>query len=186
MGGVTAQDIGLQTWQTPTERRAASSGSGVGLALVFRKFRSGDGDYRTAALTFINWDCTTHCRAAGRAMQGGRNATEKGSKMTVYVAEISGRGIAAFNASNDIEAEGYLANKAFLRDLVVLQNQGRSLWDGASQIHKRIASPTEAETWQAGRTSKDEHPFVFLIPVVDPSSFDDDDDSDHDSDHERD
>ena len=103
--------------------------------------------------------------------------------MTVYVAEISGRGIAAFNAANDIEAEAHLANKAFLRDLVVLQNQGRSLWDGLSQIQKRIASPAEAETWQAGKTSDDEHPFVFLIPVVDPSSFDDDDD---DSDHDRD
>ena len=103
--------------------------------------------------------------------------------MTVYVAEISGRGIAAFNAANDIEAEAHLANKAFLRDLVVLQNQGRSLWDGVSPIQKRIASPTEAETWQAGRTSNDEDPFVFLVPVVDPSGFDDDDD---DSDDDRD
>ena len=107
--------------------------------------------------------------------------------MTIYVAEISGRSIAAFNAANDIEAEAHLANKAFLRDLVVLQNQGRSLWDGVSQIQMRLASPEEAETWQAGKTSDDEHPFVFLVPVVDPSSFDDDeDDSDHDSDHDRD
>jgi hypothetical protein len=110
--------------------------------------------------------------------------TQKGSKMTVYVAEISGRGIAACSASNDTEAEAHLANKAFLRDLVVLQNQGRSLWDGVSKIQKRIASPSEAETWHAGRTSDDEHPFVFLVPIVDPSSFDDD--SDHDSDDDRD
>ena len=107
--------------------------------------------------------------------------------MTVYVAEISGRGIAAFNAANDTEAEARLANKAFLRDLVVLQNQGRSLWDGVSLIQMRIASPEEAETWQAGKTSDDEDLLVFLVPVVDPSSFDDDeDDSDHDSDHDRD
>ena len=105
--------------------------------------------------------------------------------MTVYVAKISGRGIAAFNAANDIEAEAHLANKAFLRDLVVLQNQGRSLWDGVSEIQMRIASPAEAETWQAGKTSDDKDPFVFLIPVVDPSSFDNDDDDD-DSDPDRD
>ncbi len=79
--------------------------------------------------------------------------------MTVYVAEISGRGVAAFNAANDIEAEAQLANK-YLRDLVVLQNQGRSLWDGVSQIQMRLASPGEAETWQAGKTSDDEDPFV--------------------------
>ena len=90
--------------------------------------------------------------------------------MTVYVAEISGRGIAAFNAANDIEAQAHLANKSFLRDLVVLQNQGRPLWDGVSQIQMRLASPEEAETWQAGKTSDDEDPFVFLVPVVDPSS----------------
>jgi hypothetical protein len=102
--------------------------------------------------------------------------------MTVYVAEISGRGIAAFNAANDIEAEAHLANKVFLRDLVVLQNQGRSLWDGVSHIQIRLASPAEAETWQAGKTSDYEDPFVFLIPVVDPSSFDDGDDSDNDRD----
>jgi hypothetical protein len=107
--------------------------------------------------------------------------------MAVYVAEISGRGIAAFNAANDIEAEAQLADTAFLRDLVVLQNQGRSLWDGVSQIQVRIASPGEAETFQAGKSSDNEDPFVFLVPVVDPSSFDDDDDdSDHDYDHDSD
>ena len=102
--------------------------------------------------------------------------------MTVYVAEISGRGIAAFNAANDIEAEAHLADKAFLRDLIVLQNQGRSLWDGVSQIRMRKSSPEEAETWQAGKTSDDENPFVFLVPVVDPSSdrFDDDDEDNDD------
>jgi len=70
--------------------------------------------------------------------------------MTVYVAEISGRGIAAFDAANDIEAQAQLADKAFLADLYVLQNEGRSLWDGVSEIHVRRAFPAEAETWQAG------------------------------------
>jgi len=103
--------------------------------------------------------------------------------MTVYVAEISGLGVAAFEATNDIEAAGHLANQAFRRDLIVMQNGGRPLWDGVSPIQMRRASTEEVETWQAGHTPDD--PFVFLVPVVDPSSYghdEDDDESDDDRD----
>jgi hypothetical protein len=104
--------------------------------------------------------------------------------MTVYVAEISGRGIAAFDAANDAAAQLQLADKLFLRDLIVLQNEGRPLWDGVSQIHMRRASPDEAVAWQSGLIVGDEDRFVFLVPVVDPSDdrFDDDD---HDDDHDH-
>jgi hypothetical protein len=37
--------------------------------------------------------------------------------MTVYVAEIDGRAIAAFNAENEIQAEGRASSKAFRGDL---------------------------------------------------------------------
>jgi hypothetical protein len=37
--------------------------------------------------------------------------------MTVYVAEINGRAIAAFNAENEIQAEGRAASKPFRADL---------------------------------------------------------------------
>ena len=107
--------------------------------------------------------------------------------MTVYVAEISGRGIVAFDAANEDEARARLADMAFRRNLVVLQNQGRSLWDGVSDIQLRSALPNEAATWQAshatsghaGGSGDHEHGLVFLVPVVDPSIADDDDD-DHD------
>lgn len=109
--------------------------------------------------------------------------------MTVYVAEILGRGIAAFDAANDSAAEAQLADKAFRRDLIVLQNRGRPLWDGLSEIHIREASSTEAAAWQSGMIVGDEDRFVFLVPVVDPSddgfdNDDDDDDHDHDSGHD--
>jgi hypothetical protein len=111
--------------------------------------------------------------------------------MSVYVAEISGRGIVAFDAANEDEAMARLADMAFRRDLVVFQNQGRSLWDGVSEIQVRDALPKEAETWQAshaasgrlGDSGDHENRLVFLVPVVDPSIFaddDDDDDDDHD------
>ena len=102
--------------------------------------------------------------------------------MTVYVAEISGRGIAAFDAASDAEAEMQLADKAFVRDLIVLQNEGRPLWDGVSPIQMRRASPQETAVWQSGLVVGDEDGFVFLVPVVDPSDdkYEDDHDDDHD------
>ena len=107
--------------------------------------------------------------------------------MTVYVAEISGRGIVAFDATSDDEAKARLVDKVFQRDLIVFQNEGRALWDGVSEIHLRSALPEEAEIWRASRSStgqlgdsgEEEHGHVFLIPAVDPSRFDDDDDYDH-------
>ena len=109
--------------------------------------------------------------------------------MTVYVAEISGRAIFAFDAAGDDEARARLADRAFQRDLHVFQNEGRSLWDGVSEIHLRSALPNEAETWKASRVMAGDADSpsdgidwrVFLVPVVDPSKFDDDED-DHDDD----
>jgi hypothetical protein len=112
----------------------------------------------------------------------------KVSKMTIYVAEVSGRGIAAFDAADEDEAKARLADTALRRDLVLFQNQGRPLWDGVSEIQLRRALPKEAETWQAGYATAakpggcgdHQHGLVFLVPVVDPSIFDDDDDNDYD------
>ena len=113
--------------------------------------------------------------------------------MTVYVAEIADRAIFAFDAPDARSAKARLADKEFLGDLYVLQNDGHSLWDGRSAIHLREAVAEEAEVWAAGheaaRLSR-----VFLVPVVDPLKFvdpedvdpyddiDDDDDFDDDGD----
>ena len=47
--------------------------------------------------------------------------------MTVYVAEINGRAIAAFNAENEIQAEVRGRSKPFRADLTVLENEGHPL-----------------------------------------------------------
>ena len=100
--------------------------------------------------------------------------------MSVYVAEISGRGIVAFEAEDESGAEARLADSAFRRDLYVFQSEGRGLWDGASKIRLRTAHPPEVETWQACRTrvgrSEESSGYwrAFLIPVVNPIRFDDD------------
>jgi hypothetical protein len=106
--------------------------------------------------------------------------------MTIYVAEILGRGIAAFEAADEDVAKARLADFAFRRNLIVFQNQGRPLWDGVSEIQLRTALPRDAEIWQTGYATvgkldgfgDHQHGLVFLVPVVDPSIFDDDDDDD--------
>jgi hypothetical protein len=112
--------------------------------------------------------------------------------MTIYVAEIAGRAIVAFDAADDAAAKARLADRAFQRDLIVFQNEGRPLWDGVSEIRLRGALPAEAETLQRsvagqpGSAGEEEERRVFLVPVVDPSRFaDDDDDHDDHDDHDR-
>ena len=61
--------------------------------------------------------------------------------MNVFVAEINGRAIAAFNAENEIHAEGRAASKPFRADLTVLENEGRPLWNGTDEIFVRKLSP---------------------------------------------
>jgi hypothetical protein len=109
--------------------------------------------------------------------------------MTVYVAEIFGRGVVAFDAASEDEARARLAERPLRRDLTVLQTEGRPLWDGASRILLRPAAPKEADVWRASHaaaaaSSPGEGWHVFLVPVVAPSrdALDDDDDDDYDDD----
>ena len=75
-----------------------------------------------------------------------------------------------------------MTDKAFRRDLIVLQNQGRPLWDGVSQIHVRGASPEEAAKWQSGKLLMAKPgSFSWCLSSILPMRFDDDDD-DHDND----
>src|SRR5215470_6304824 len=71
--------------------------------------------------------------------------------MTVYVAEIKGRGIAAFHADNGAEAERLVRDRVFRDDLMVLASNGLPLWDGVADIQVRQALPEEGAKWQASR-----------------------------------
>ena len=66
--------------------------------------------------------------------------------MTVYVAEIDGRAVVAFNADNDLEAELEIEDEIFQNDLAVLESSGRPLWDGEAEIHIREATRTKGES----------------------------------------
>ena len=117
------------------------------------------------------------CRSAG-----GRPPYRRDAWTCVFAVSEQARFAVAFDATSDDEARARLAEKAFQRDLHVFQNEGRALWDGISEIHLRGALPKEAETWQASRAMVGQSGHVFLIPVVDPPRFDDDNDHD-DQDH---
>ena len=98
--------------------------------------------------------------------------------MTIYVAEIDGRPIAAFHAELDIAAEDMAEAEWFKRDLMVLEREGKSLWKGTSNIHVREAVDEELATWEAsfakavleGEATPDEKDGVFYLvgTLVDP------------------
>ena len=96
--------------------------------------------------------------------------------MTVFVAEINGRAIAAFNAENEIHAEGRAASKSFRADLTVLENEGRPLWDGTDKILVRKAFPAEEAQFNASQAraisekeiDEDDDWLMFLVAVTDP------------------
>jgi hypothetical protein len=97
--------------------------------------------------------------------------------MTVHVAEINGRAIAAFNAENEIQADGRASSKPFRGDLTVLENEGRPLWNGADEILVRKALPVEEAQFGASQARAikdkeidvDDDWLMFLVPVTDPT-----------------
>ncbi len=78
--------------------------------------------------------------------------------MTVYVAEIAGRAIFAFDAPDADAAKARLSDREYLGDLYVLQSDGHSLWDGRTAIEMREAVAEEAEVWA------DEHESIPCVP----------------------
>ena len=97
--------------------------------------------------------------------------------MSIYVAEIEGRGIAAFSAENEIAAKTQIEDEAFRADLVALENESRPLLDGKSEIFLREAFPEEADRWRASHAvakinggTDDDDWLMFLVPISDPAS----------------
>ncbi len=97
--------------------------------------------------------------------------------MTIYVADIKGRGIAAFQADNGRDAERLVRDRAFRDDLMVLATDGLPLWDGVANIQVRQARPDEEAKWQASRAKAVRHGNIegteqawiaFLVALTDP------------------
>ncbi len=54
--------------------------------------------------------------------------------MPVFVTEIAGRGVLAFDAPDHAAARAFVNDEALRSDLTVLQHNGIALWDGAAAI----------------------------------------------------
>ena len=97
--------------------------------------------------------------------------------MTVYVAVISGRGIAAFNVETACAAGDLILDPAFRDDLMVLQSAGVPLWNGREEILVRQARPAEDVRWRRSRAralrngnldDEEETWIIFLVALTDP------------------
>ena len=99
--------------------------------------------------------------------------------MTIYVAEIEGRAVVAFGAENRAEAQDLIDAEWLHDDLIVLETNGRPLWNGESEIHLREAIDEEHAQWESswaaallqGEATADEKDewVVYLVPVSDPT-----------------
>ena len=97
--------------------------------------------------------------------------------MTVYVAEIKGRSVAAFGADNGSDAERLVRDRVFRDDLMVLASGGLPLWDGVTNILVRQAHPDEEARWRASRAKAIRHGDIeggedawiaFLVGLTNP------------------
>ena len=107
--------------------------------------------------------------------------------MGVYAVDVGGRIIAVFDASSEREAKRHVHGKSGLaNDWLVLESDGRPIWDGEQELSLREATPIEYNRWQAWRTKEidsGDYPdegeelvhLLYFIPVQDPTSDIDDD-----------
>ena len=79
--------------------------------------------------------------------------------MTVYVAEIDGRAVVAFNADNDLEAELEVEDEIFQNDLAVLESSGRPI--GPARLFLR-AEPSQHLALERSVFREDERHVVEL------------------------
>jgi hypothetical protein len=95
--------------------------------------------------------------------------------MTIYVAAINGRGVAAFHAEDGLDAENRAGDRAFRDDLMVLATGGLPLWDGIVDIQVRPALSGEEAKWRASHAkairhgniaANDDTWIAFLVPLA--------------------
>ena len=105
--------------------------------------------------------------------------------MDIYVVEIGGLAIAAFEASSAAEAEGFSRQKWFLTDLTNYEHNDQPLWNGTDKLELRLSYPEEAAMFAtsqiqglAGNEKAEKGWVSFLLPISDPDdeSWDDDED----------
>jgi hypothetical protein len=96
----------------------------------------------------------------------------------IFVLEIKGAAILAFEADNLDDARAYAGNAGERQDLTELTSNGLPLWNGKDEIGVRPASDAEADLFEEQRKADwedephaDPEDFaVFLVPLDEPES----------------
>ncbi len=91
----------------------------------------------------------------------------------IFVLEIKGTAILAFEADNMDDAQAFSRNAEELEDLKELSSNGAPLWNGKDSISVRVASDAEAdlfeehreEDWEEEPHSDPEDFTVYLVPL---------------------
>ena len=100
--------------------------------------------------------------------------------MQTYVAEIYGRAVMAFRAKNGLEAQNWLDTAQIVRaELMVLQSEGKPLWDGRMEIIARAATLAEKAAYRRKSVEKsfadeDHNPddaLALLVPVKEATTM---------------
>jgi hypothetical protein len=101
--------------------------------------------------------------------------------MIVFVIEINGRAILAFDADSQLEAEQRAMSPEIRSDLMVYETADGPIWNGQDEIVVRQALPNERARWLFGRahteppdTSGEEVPalFIYLVEIVNEADGD--------------
>jgi hypothetical protein len=99
--------------------------------------------------------------------------------MIIFVIEINGTSILAFNAGNRLEAEQHAVSPEVRSDLMVLETADGPIWNGQDEIAVREALPDERAHWLLSR-AESEQPAnaerltlqVYLVEVVNEADGD--------------
>lgn len=95
----------------------------------------------------------------------------------IYVIEVAGRAVASFNCSGHEDALALTEEHFFREDLMALENDGRPLWDGSTDLTVRAARYAERRRHRehfrqqvgTGEAGFDDELVMFLVPVSDPT-----------------
>ena len=72
--------------------------------------------------------------------------------MSVFVVEINGIGVVAFNADSLFRAERIAAEPRLRSDLMVHETAAGPIWNGADEVIVRQAVSNERSLWERTRT----------------------------------
>ena len=100
--------------------------------------------------------------------------------MQTYVAEKDGRAVMAFRAKSGLEAQNWLDTAQTVRaELMVLQSEGRPLWDGRMEIIARAATLAEKAAYRrksvemsfADENHSPDDALALLVPVKEATTM---------------